>query len=74
MTKEAIDWSDPAAIEAMLASEGMGDIDESIETTTNTHIGVGRAAMTAASGNAADIADFAADNEAGIDLGDFLGE
>ncbi len=74
MTHESIDWNDPAAVEAMLASEGMGDIDESIATTPDTHIGVGRAAMTAASGNEAEIADFVEDNMAQVDLGDFLGE
>lgn len=74
MSKESIDWNDPAAVEAMLAKEGMGDIDESIRNTKDLHVGVGRSAMVAAAGSEADKADFEEDQAAQADLDDFLGE
>lgn len=58
-----INWNNPAAVEALLASEGLGNIDASIEADKSVvHIGVGRAAMTAASAEAQDHVDFEEDN------------
>lgn len=74
MSQEAINWDDPAAIEAALA-QGDGIIDPTEldkEIGETAHIGVGRAAMTAA-GEAADQADFDEDNTQGVNLDDLLG-
>lgn len=58
---EQINWNDPDAVEALLASTGDGDIDHEIATDTSiVHTGVGREAMTAA-GVDADLSDYLED-------------
>lgn len=68
-----INWDDPTAIEAVLNAEGLGDIDNEINASTDVHVGVGRVGMTGAAGSEQDRADLMEDlDEDAINLDDFL--
>ncbi len=67
-----INWDDPAAVEAALQAEGLGDIDKDVQSSKDRHVGVGRQAMVAA-GSEQDQADFAEDMAEDVNLDDYLG-
>lgn len=72
MTNPEINWDDPAAVEAALQQEGLGDIDKELRSSKDVHIGVGRQAMAAASENSQDAADFEEDTAEEVNLDDFM--